>query len=211
MYIVVEAEVLCLMFSENGARFQKLCFGNWEKRSVPVLFVALTNQRCVSWPRNQSSGRNGWIGHYRCFTFTRLRPGDQDHSQSEANSRPSSSLIGSDHDMILPRVWVRWQENTERWRDCEGSERLESGTRSFLKVLILLNLGIVTFLISENRGTFEVSVHHATLIHTAMTPIQFTEFHITPRYLNCLFIYQSNSIVYWSLKICWLMERVEML
>ena len=39
----------------------------------------------------------------------------------------------------------------------------KSGTRSFLKVLILINLGIVKFLISENRGTFEVSVHRATL------------------------------------------------
>jgi len=28
---VLEDEVLCLMFSENGARFQKLCFSNWEK------------------------------------------------------------------------------------------------------------------------------------------------------------------------------------
>ena len=41
----------------------------------------------------------------------------------------------------------------------------KSGTRSFLKVSILINLGIVTFLISENRGTFEVSVHRATLLY----------------------------------------------
>ena len=40
----------------------------------------------------------------------------------------------------------------------------KSGTRSFLKVSILIHLGIVTFLISEYRGTFEVSVHRATLL-----------------------------------------------
>ena len=40
----------------------------------------------------------------------------------------------------------------------------KSGTRSFLEVSILINLGIVTFLISENRDTFEVSVHRATLV-----------------------------------------------
>ena len=32
-------------------------------KSVPVLFVAITNQRCISWPRKKSLGRNGWIGH----------------------------------------------------------------------------------------------------------------------------------------------------
>ena len=30
---------------------------------VPVLFVAITNQRFASWPRNKSWGRNDWIGH----------------------------------------------------------------------------------------------------------------------------------------------------
>ena len=40
----------------------------------------------------------------------------------------------------------------------------KSGTRSFIKVSILKNLGIVRFLISEYRDTFEVSVHRATLV-----------------------------------------------
>ena len=30
---------------------------------LPVQFVAITNQRCVSWPRKKSWGRNGWIVH----------------------------------------------------------------------------------------------------------------------------------------------------
>ena len=39
----------------------------------------------------------------------------------------------------------------------------KSGTQSFFEVSILINLGIVTFFISENRDTFEVSVHRATI------------------------------------------------
>ena len=41
---------------------------------VPVLFVAKTNQRCISWPKRQSWGRNGWIGHTTISKFTQLGP-----------------------------------------------------------------------------------------------------------------------------------------
>jgi len=40
----------------------------------------------------------------------------------------------------------------------------KSVMRSFIKVSILINLGIMTFLIYENRNTFEVSVHCLTLV-----------------------------------------------
>ena len=72
--------VLCLQMKENRRINDQTriasSVGELREDSiefVPVLFVAITNQHCISWPRKKSWRRNGWTRHYHYFKIYAAR------------------------------------------------------------------------------------------------------------------------------------------